>query len=101
MVSDLGSPYLFLGLVLFAIGVALVLTRRNIIATLAGVELILNAANINWVYFSSTNSGSEGQLFALFLLVIAAGEAAVALALIRQIYKFAQTTDADRMSTLK
>ncbi len=101
MVSDWGSPYLLLGIVLFSVGIALILTRRNIIAILAGIELILNAANINYVYFSSISTGGEGRVFALFLLVLAAGEAAVALALIRQIYKFAQTTDTDRMSTLK
>lgn len=95
------SPYLLTGLILFAVGLALILTRRNAILILAGIELILNAANINLVYFSSQSQANEGQVFALFLIVIAAGEAAVGLALIRQVYRFALTTDADRLSTLK
>ncbi|WP_040398391.1 NADH-quinone oxidoreductase subunit NuoK, partial [Cesiribacter andamanensis] len=77
------SHYLILATLLFCIGLAVVLTRRNAIAVLIGLELMLNAANINLVAFSRYDGALlQGQLFALFVIVVAAAEAAVALALV-------------------
>ncbi|MBC8467225.1 MAG: NADH-quinone oxidoreductase subunit NuoK, partial [Candidatus Marinimicrobia bacterium] len=75
------NTYLFVAAILFSLGVFGVMTRRNGIAVLMGVELILNAANINFVAFSRFGGMNlEGHIFALFVIVLAAAEAAVALA---------------------
>jgi NADH-quinone oxidoreductase subunit K len=93
--------YLGLGAALFAIGVIAVVTRRNAIGVLIGVELILNAANINLVGFSRYAGGLDGQVFALFVIVLAAAEAAVALAIILQLFDRRSDVDVDRASTLR
>ena len=68
---------------------------------LAGIELILNAANINFVAFSTQDGMIKGQLFALFIMVIAAAEATVALAIVVQVYKHFKTSNLDEISKLK
>lgn len=68
---------------------------------LAGIELILNAANINFVAFSTQDGMIKGQLFALFIMVIAAAEATVALAILVQVYKHFKTSNLDEISKLK
>lgn len=68
---------------------------------LAGIELILNAANINFVAFSTQDGMIKGQLFALFIMVIAATEATVALAIVVQVYKHFKTSNLDEISKLK
>jgi NADH-quinone oxidoreductase subunit K len=81
---------------LFAIGLAGALTRRNAILVLVGIELMLNAANLNFVAFwrfGSHPSEITGLLFALFAIAVAAAEAAVGLALILAVYRHAKTTD--------
>jgi NADH-quinone oxidoreductase subunit K len=93
--------YLGLGAALFSIGVIGVLTRRNAIGVLIGVELILNAANVNLVGFSRYAGGLDGQVFALFVIVLAAAEAAVALAIILQLFDKRSDVDVDRASTLR
>jgi len=93
--------YLGLGAALFSIGVIGVVTRRNAIGVLIGVELILNAANINLVGFSRYAGGLDGQVFALFVIVLAAAEAAVALAIILQLFDKRSDVDVDRASTLR
>jgi len=76
--NDLSS-YLIIGAILFSLGLFTVLTRRNAISVLMGVELILNSANINYVAFSHFSSGStDGQIYAIFVIMLAAAEAAVA-----------------------
>jgi NADH-quinone oxidoreductase subunit K len=96
------SDYLILSGLLFSIGVFGVLTRKNAIAVLMGVELMLNAANINLVAFSKfIDTGLNGQIFALFSIVIAAAEVAVALAIVISIYKTTRTIDLDKEDTLK
>ncbi len=77
------------------------ITKRNIIVVLAGIELILNAANINFVAFSTQDGMLKGQLFALFVMVIAAAEATVALAIIVQVYKHFKTSNLDELNKLK
>ncbi len=93
--------YLGLGAALFSIGVIGVVTRRNAIGVLIGVELILNAANVNLVGFSRYAGGLDGQVFALFVIVLAAAEAAVALAIILQLFDKRGDVDVDRASTLR
>jgi NADH-quinone oxidoreductase subunit K len=95
--------YLLLAAALFCIGVFTVLARRNGIAILMGVELMLNAVNINlvafWRYLSPTDS--TGLVFALFVLAVAAGEAVVGLALIISIYRHKHAVNVDQIDLLK
>ena len=93
--------FLGLGAALFAIGLTCVVTRRNAIGILIGVELILNAATVNLVGFSRFAGGLDGQVFAMFVIVLAAAEAAVALAIVLQIFDKRSDVDVDRASTLK
>ena len=95
--------YLLLGAVLFVCGVVCMATKRNAIGVLIGVELVLNGANINFVAFSSYNSAFqiEGMIFALFVIVMAAGEAAVALAIVLNFYNNHNTVDVDSAEELK
>ena len=93
--------YLMVAAVLFSIGVAAVVTRRNAIGILIGVELMLNAANINLVGFSRFSGGLDAQVFALFVIVLGAAEAAVALAIILQLFDKRSDVDVDRARTLK
>ena len=94
--------YLAVGAVLFALGVFGVLTRKNAIGILLGVELILNAAGINFVAFSKFRTGAiDGQIVTLFIMLIAAAEAAVALAIILRLYRLRHTIDADEASIMR
>ena len=77
-------------------------TRRNAVSVLMGVELILNAANINLVAFSRfSDTGIDGQVFAMFVIVLAAAEAAVALAIVLNIYRNYQMVSVDQVDALK
>ena len=81
------NNYLYISAVLFSLGTFAVMTRRNGIAVLMGVELILNAANLNFVAFSRFGGmNMDGHIFSLFVIVLAAAEAAVALAIVINIY---------------
>lgn len=94
--------FLFVAAVLFALGTFTVLTRKNAVGVLMGVELILNAANINLVAFSHYVTGTlGGQVFSLFVIVIAAAEAAIALAIVLQVYRNYRSIMADRLTALK
>ena len=102
--NELGlTPFLLLGAFLFACGAVCVATKRNAIGVLMGVELILNAANVNLVAFARFNTGFrlEGQVFALMVVVLAAAEAAVALAIILNFYNNHATVDVDEANNLK
>lgn len=93
--------YLVVGAMLFCLGVLAVVTRRNAIAVLMGVELILNAANVNLVAFSRfSDSGIDGQVFAIFVIILAAAEAAVALAIVLNIYRNYEMVSVDRLNSL-
>ena len=96
-------PYLVLGAVLFVCGVVCMATNRNAIGVLIGVELVLNGANINFVAFAKFNLAFqiEGMIFALFVIVMAAGEAAVALAIVLNYYNNHTTVDVDSAEELK
>ncbi|MCK6545898.1 NADH-quinone oxidoreductase subunit NuoK [Myxococcota bacterium] len=94
--------FLFLGAILFSLGAFTVMTRKNAVGVLMGVELILNSANVNLVAFSHYVTGSlGGQVFSLFVIVIAAAEAAIALAIVLSIYQNFQTIDATRADTMR
>lgn len=93
--------FLVIGAMLFCLGILAVTTRRNAISVLMGVELILNGANINLVAFSRFSaSGIDGQVFAVFAIVLAAAEAAVALAIVLNIYRNHQMVNVDRLDSL-
>ncbi len=93
--------FLALSAILFAIGAYGVLTRKNAIVVLMCIELMLNAANINFVAFSSFFGDIKGQVFALFSIAIAAAEVAVGLAIILNLYKTRDTITLDEISLLR
>lgn len=93
--------FLTLSAVLFALGVFGVMTRRNTVVVLMGIELILNAANINLVAFSRFNSNLDGQMMAIFIILLAAAEAAIALAIILNVYANYRTVNLDEIDQLK
>ena len=94
--------YLFVSTILFSLGLFGVITRRNGIAVLMGVELILNAANLNFLAFARFGGmNMAGHVYALFVIVLAAAEAAVALAIIINIFNNNKTINIDEVSGLK
>jgi NADH-quinone oxidoreductase subunit K len=93
--------YLILSVALFAIGVAGVLLRRDVIVMLMSIELMLNAVNINLVAFSRLHGSVDGQVFAVFIIVAAAAEAAVGLGIILALARNRDTVDADDLDLLK
>ncbi|HJZ55874.1 MAG TPA: NADH-quinone oxidoreductase subunit NuoK [Gemmataceae bacterium] len=97
------TPFLILSAFLFACGVVCIATKRNAIGVLMGVELVLNAANVNLVAFARFNLAFrlEGQVFALMVIVLAAAEAAVALAIILNFYNNHATVDVDQADELR
>ena len=102
--NELGmTPFLILAAFLFACGVVCISTKRNAIGVLMGVELVLNAANLNLVAFARFNPAFrlEGQIFALMVIVLAAAEAAVALAIFLNFYNNHATVDVDKADELR
>jgi NADH-quinone oxidoreductase subunit K len=96
------SHYLVISAALFSLGVMCVLTRRNAVNVLMGIELILNSANLNLVAFSRFSAGNlNGQVFAVFIIVIAAAEAAVGLAIVLSMYRLLKSVSLDQADTLK
>ncbi len=96
------THYLVISAALFALGIMAVLTRKNAVNVLMGIELILNSANVNLVAFSKYSSASlDGQVFAIFIIVVAAAEAAVALAIVLSMYRLVKSVDLDQADTLK
>jgi NADH:ubiquinone oxidoreductase subunit K len=96
------TSYLIIGAILFSLGLLCVLTRRNAISVLMGVELILNSANINYVAFSHFGSGNlDGQIYAMFVIMLAAAEAAVGLAIVLAIFQLFHTIDVEAAETLR
>ncbi|MFT4542431.1 MAG: NADH-quinone oxidoreductase subunit K [Planctomycetota bacterium] len=81
------GAYIAVSAALFALGLVCMVTRRNILYVLMGIEMILNAANINFVAFNRYNGDAmEGRMFAIFVIIMAAAEAAVALAIVLNVY---------------
>ncbi len=96
------NHFLVVSALLFVIGLFTVATRRNAVAVLMGVELILNAAALNFVAFSHYVEGAVGgQVFAVFIIVMAAAEAAIALAIVLAIFRHFHSIDANQTSTLR
>jgi NADH-quinone oxidoreductase subunit K len=98
------QSYLLLSALLFSIGLAGALTRRNAIIVLVGIELMLNSANLNFIAFwryGPTPEKLTGIMFAIFSISVAAAEAAVGLGIILAAYRHSRTTDLDQMNSLK
>jgi NADH-quinone oxidoreductase subunit K len=95
------SWYLLLSAVLFALGVAGFLFRRNIITVFMSIELMLNAVNLTFMAFSYQLKQVNGQIFSLFVMVVAAAEAAVGLAIILTVFKNRSTLNIDDISSMK
>ena len=93
---------LYLAALLLAAGLMIVIVKRNAIMVLLGIELMLNASNLNLIAFNQLRPGSiDGQTFALFVIVVAVCEAAVGLAIVLRVYKSYQTSVPDEVSELK
>ena len=103
------SHYMIVGAIMFVSGVVCMATKRNALGILMGIELVLNGANVNFVAFSSgflhrdghSTLAMDGQLIALFVIVLAAAEAAIALAITLNYYNNYDTVDVDRADELK
>lgn len=96
------NHFLVVSTLLFSMGIYAIVTRKNAVMVLMGVELILNSANINFVAFTRFgNFGLQGHLMALFVIVLAAAEAAIALAIVLNIYKTLSTVNIDEVDSLK
>jgi NADH-quinone oxidoreductase subunit K len=101
------THYLFVSSALAALGVIAIAARRNAVAILMGIELLLNAAALNFIAFShfvvpaKPEQALDGQLFAIFIIVLAAAEAAVALAIIISIYHGLKSINADELVQMK
>jgi NADH-quinone oxidoreductase subunit K len=96
------NNFLLIGALLFSIGMAVVVTKRNAILVLMGIELMLNAVNLNLLAFAQNDPNRlQGQVFALFIIVIAAAEVTIALAIILKVYNYYQTIDLTQVDELK
>src|SRR5437667_3479424 len=95
------SWYLILSAILFGLGVAGFLLRRNVITVFMSIELMLNAVNLTFITFSYMLKRVDGHIFSFFVMVVAAAEAAVGLAIILTIFKNRQTLEIDEVSSLK
>ena len=96
------THFLVVGLVVFALGLYTVLTRRNAIGILMGIELILNAANINYVAFGRyAGVAVDGQVFAIFVIMLAAAEAVIGLAVVLGIYQNFESIDVEATDALR
>lgn len=94
--------FLIVGLLVFALGLYTVLTRKNAIGILMGVELILNAANINYIAFARYSGATiDGQVFAIFVIMLAAAEAAIGLAIVLGIYQNFDSIDVEATDSLR
>ena len=93
--------YILVALLLFVLGLGVVLCRRSILVQFMGVELMLNAANVALLAFARFRSDVQGTVFYLFIIAVAACEAAVGLALVVGLHRHRQSTDTDRADTLK
>jgi NADH-quinone oxidoreductase subunit K len=96
------THFLVISAILFCLGIYGIITRKNAVMVLMGIELILNASNINFIAFARFgNFGLEGQMIALFVIVLAAAEAAVALAIVLNLYKTFVNVNVDEIDNLR
>lgn len=103
MLKNVGlEHFLVVSAILFSLGIYAVVTRKNAIMVLMGIELILNSANINFIAFSKYSTGDiAGHLVAIFVIILAAAEAAIAIAIVLNIYKNFLTVNIDEIDNLK
>ena len=97
----LAANFLLLAAVLFCIGVFGVIARRNAVMVLMSIELVLNSVNLNLIAFALMNDDVDGQVFALFVIAIAAAEVGVGLAMVLLIYRNRRSISLDELSELK
>lgn len=97
------NHYLIVGAVLFVLGMVVVMTRRNAIGILMGLELIINAAGINFVAFNKFSAPGrlDGQMFTIFIIILAAAEAAAALAIVLNLYHRMNSVHVDEANVLR
>ena len=96
------GAYVAVSAALFALGIITILVRRNVLYVLMGIEMILNAANINFVAFNRYNGGGlEGRMFAIFVIILAAAEAAVALAIVLNVFHLFNSIKPSEADTLR
>ena len=96
------THFLIISALLFSMGIFAILTRRNAVMVLMGIELVLNAANINFIAFARYSSGTfDGQVISIFVIILAAAEAAIALAIVLNIYQNFNTVNVDEIDQLK
>jgi NADH:ubiquinone oxidoreductase subunit K len=94
--------YIIISALLFCFGLIIIITKKNAIMVLMGIELILNAANINLVAFSQYDPQRiQGQFFVLFVIVVAAAEASVALAIVLRVYSYFKTAEMNKIDDLR
>lgn len=93
---------LFIAAFLFSLGLLIVITKRNTIMVLLGIELLLNASNLNLIAFNQLRPSTiDGQMFVLFVIIVAVCEAAIGLAIVLQVYQYFQTSIPDSVSEIK
>ncbi|MCC6575575.1 MAG: NADH-quinone oxidoreductase subunit NuoK [Planctomycetes bacterium] len=95
------NAFLLLSVLLFSLGVGAIVARRNAVAILMGVELMLNASAINFVSFGARGGSIDGQIFGVFIIILAAAEAAVGLAIVLNLFALFKTIDVDQPNLLK
>ena len=96
------ASYLIISLILFVLGLTVMIARKNIVAILLGIELVLNAAALNFVAYSRyVTNNLDGHIFSLFIIVIAAAEAAVGLAIVIRFFQIKETVHIDEATQLR
>lgn len=96
------EAYVVVATILFGLGIACLITRRNVIYILMGIEMILNSANINFVAFNRFNGdGMDGRMFAIFVIILAAAEAAVALGIVLNVFQLFGTVKPSDVDLLR
>ncbi|MFY0686740.1 MAG: NADH-quinone oxidoreductase subunit NuoK [Cyclobacteriaceae bacterium] len=92
---------LYLAAFVFAMGLLIIIIKKNAIFVLIGIELILNAANLNLILFAANDPSINGQVFGVFVVVLAAAEAAVALAILLHVFRYYKSSNLDQLNRLR
>ncbi len=101
MVPHMLSYFLLLSAFMFSVGLGIVMTKKNIILVLMGIELMLNAVNLNLVIFSKNDPQIQGQMFTIFVMTVAVCESVVALAITLKVFEHYKTIDLSKINLLK
>ncbi len=95
-------PYLIVGAIVFVLGIFTIVYKKNAVGILMGIELVLNSVNINFIAFAKfVDTGIHGQIISIFVIILAAAEAAIALAIILNIYRMKATVDVTQLNKMK